>query len=162
MEGERENMKQIIDATTGEIISSSWDEINLEADLAEKGAFNWLSHVIKCGQLLIEQKAKLEHGEWLPSLMQYCNLRERQARRYMEVANRSRETDLEDVDSIRGVLRLLAKPSELKGTGAEEKPIQLKFMKVEWVRILAVLRKYPEYADLCEQIDKVLTKHQGG
>jgi hypothetical protein len=155
-------MEQIIDVTTGEILSTPADEINIEYRLSKEVAIDWIGHVIRCGQLLIEQKAKLSHGEWLPWVMQYCDMSEQQARRYMQVAEayRSRGFDFNGIDSIKGILRLLADPTELKGTGVDEKPIQGKFFKTDWVRILSALRFYPDYADICEKIDKMLAKKE--
>lgn len=45
-----------------------------------------LRHAVTAGLLLLEAKALLKHGEWLPWLKQHCGIPERTARRYMEMA----------------------------------------------------------------------------
>jgi len=43
-------------------------------------------HAIACGRLLIEAKAQLDHGQYLPWLRDHCGVPERSARRYVELA----------------------------------------------------------------------------
>ena len=43
-------------------------------------------HAIAAGELLIEAKAQLQHGQWLPWLRDRCNISERTAQLYMRVA----------------------------------------------------------------------------
>jgi hypothetical protein len=45
-----------------------------------------LEHAIAAGNLLIEAKALLKHGEWLPWLRDHVQIPERTAQRYMQVA----------------------------------------------------------------------------
>jgi hypothetical protein len=45
-----------------------------------------LQHAVAAGKMLIEAKAALKHGEWLPWLRDHCQLPERTARRYMTIA----------------------------------------------------------------------------
>src|SRR6516225_1109896 len=45
-----------------------------------------LMRAIGIGQDLIDAKAKLDHGQWLPWLKDKCNLKERTAQRYMRLA----------------------------------------------------------------------------
>jgi hypothetical protein len=149
------------DAITGEIVIDVAEKINLEYHLAKDMAVDWIGHVINCGQFLIEQKEKTEHGDWLGWVLQYCDFSDREAERYMRIAsNSTRVSNLEGIDSVRGVLRLLAEPSDLKGTGVEEKPLQIKLFKDRWVSALAVLRNYPELVDICEEIEKMLAKRK--
>jgi Protein of unknown function (DUF3102) len=65
---------------------------------------------IEAGTLLIEAKAKVKHGEWSRWLRDSCDISERTARLYMQLA-RSREAleDLADM-TIEGAAKLLAKP----------------------------------------------------
>ncbi|MBB4259971.1 DUF3102 domain-containing protein [Bradyrhizobium sp. CIR3A] len=73
-----------------------------------------LRHAITAGELLIEAKALLKHGEWLPWLSAHCELSERTARLYMRLAkNRARiEAEIGNVAdlSVRGALALIAPP----------------------------------------------------
>jgi DUF3102 family protein len=43
-------------------------------------------HAIAAGELLIEAKAQLAHGQWLPWLSDHCTISERTAQLYMRVA----------------------------------------------------------------------------
>jgi Protein of unknown function (DUF3102) len=69
-------------------------------------------HAINAGRLLIEAKAQLEHGQWLPWLQEHCQVSERTARPYMRLArhaaeleaNRQRDAGL----TVRGAIELLA------------------------------------------------------
>src|SRR6202044_2192582 len=57
-----------------------------EHDGAKAAVKRGVEHVIAAGELLIEAKAQLKHGEWLPWLEEHCGLSDRTARRYMRVA----------------------------------------------------------------------------
>lgn len=51
-------------------------------------------HAITAGELLIEAKAQVPRGQWLPWLRDHCTLSERTAQLYMRVAkNRERIED---------------------------------------------------------------------
>lgn len=107
-----------------DLVVSVADEINQEHELFTTSMRTSLDHAIRCGQLLIEQKERLEHGEWLPWVMENCAFSERHAQRYMELAlNTTRVSDLPDLPvypsyqtakqidqatSIRGALKILA------------------------------------------------------
>jgi hypothetical protein len=45
-----------------------------------------LHHAVAAGKMLIEAKAALKHGEWLPWLRDHCHISERKAQRYMAIA----------------------------------------------------------------------------
>jgi hypothetical protein len=45
-----------------------------------------LAHAVEAGRLLVEAKAQLPHGQWLPWLREQCGVPERSAQRYMELA----------------------------------------------------------------------------
>jgi hypothetical protein len=90
-------------------------QIRAEHLAAEASAADAIAHAIEAGQLLLQAKDKVEHGEWLPWLTEHCERSERQAQRYMKIATRlpalleanpTRASDL----SIRGALALLTTP----------------------------------------------------
>lgn len=57
-----------------------------------------LSHAVAAGEALIEAKARLKHGEWLPWVRDNLDFSERTASRYMTIAsNRTRVADLGSV-----------------------------------------------------------------
>src|SRR4029077_15336972 len=45
-----------------------------------------VAHAIKAGELLIEAKALLKHGQWLPWLAEHCSISDRSAQLYMRIA----------------------------------------------------------------------------
>jgi hypothetical protein len=45
-----------------------------------------VEHAMKAGDLLIEAKAQLKHGQWLPWLAEHCVMSERTAQLYMRIA----------------------------------------------------------------------------
>jgi hypothetical protein len=50
-----------------------------------------VEHAIKAGELLLEAKEQLKHGQWLPWLLNHCEISERSAQLYMRIA-KNRET----------------------------------------------------------------------
>lgn len=62
--------------------------INDEHTSAIGAAVSALEHANECGKLLIEAKAQLKHGQWLPWLRENCRVKERQAQYYMRLAER--------------------------------------------------------------------------
>lgn len=50
-------------------------------------------HAIAAGELLIEAKAQLQHGQWLPWLRDHCAISERTAQLYMRVAKNRAEIE---------------------------------------------------------------------
>ena len=99
------------------------EQINLEHQLANSKAAEAVQHATNCGLMLLQIKASLNHGAWLPWLKQQqesgsIDFSESTAKRYMRVAaNRSRVTDLE-APSIRAALELLSdkEPTEQQGS----------------------------------------------
>lgn len=61
-------------------------EINREHKLATARADEAIAHATAAGKLLIEAKAALPHGQWLPWLLDNIVVTARQAQRYMLVA----------------------------------------------------------------------------
>lgn len=57
-------------------------------------------HAIQAGRLLIEAKSKVKHGGWLTWLKDNCCLSERTAQRYMRLAAKVPELDLEDATRV--------------------------------------------------------------
>jgi ParB-like chromosome segregation protein Spo0J len=83
--------------------------INEEHQLAETAFREGLTHAKAAGELLLQAKAKCQHGEWLPWLKANVSFSERTARNYIRVAdrwgelvalNRQRVADLSYRDAI--------------------------------------------------------------
>jgi hypothetical protein len=71
-----------------------------------------LLHVMAAGDLLLEAKSRLKHGEWTPWLLEHCDIPERTVNRYMRLAkNRAVvEAEMEKCAdlSVNAAIRLLA------------------------------------------------------
>ena len=61
-------------------------EINREHAACEGAFSESLEHARKAGDLLIEAKAQVEHGDWLPWLEANCDFAPRTAQVYMQIA----------------------------------------------------------------------------
>lgn len=61
-------------------------DIRLAHEAARRSALETAEHVMQAGHKLIEAKAMLPHGSWSTWLREHCDLSERTARRYMQVA----------------------------------------------------------------------------
>ena len=89
------------------------EAINLEYRLSQSKASEAVQHAINCGLMLLQVKASLKHGEWLPWLKQQqesgaVEFSQPTASRYMTLArNYSRENNLIEQPSIRAALELL-------------------------------------------------------
>ena len=78
-----------------------------------RAAADVLKYALACGDVLIAAKSRVPHGQWLPWLRRDCELSERTANAYMQLAgnrhmleaNPQHAADL----SLRGALRLIPK-----------------------------------------------------
>lgn len=95
------------------IVIGDAEEINYEHQLFIDSLKTGLEHAIKCGELLIKKKDDLAHGDWMPWVKGNCDFTDRMASNYMRLAsNRKRVSDLNNIDTIRAALALLAEPDE--------------------------------------------------
>jgi hypothetical protein len=82
-----------------------------------------VEHAMVAGDLLIEAKAQLEHGEWLPWLRDQCGISARTAQRYVRLAeNRSvieAKYDTVSYLTLRAALELLAPPAPVSASAAK-------------------------------------------
>jgi ParB family chromosome partitioning protein len=90
--------------------------INAEHEQAKGAAINAVAHGIAAGELLLEAKAKVEHGQWLPWIESNCAFSQRTAQAYARLAKhapklldqmRSSAADF----SIRDAMKALTPPS---------------------------------------------------
>ncbi len=99
------------------------EQINLEHRLANNKATEAVQHATNCGLMLLQVKASLSHGEWLPWLAGEIEngrleVKRSQAHTYMRVAsNYQRAGNLLEAPSIRAALELLTdkEPAEPQG-----------------------------------------------
>lgn len=61
-------------------------EINREHELAEQNKENAVEHAVRCGQLLLSVKDRLEHGEFTSWIAAHCRFEQSTATRYMKAA----------------------------------------------------------------------------
>lgn len=81
---------------------------NREHALAFEAGVSMIEHAIRAGEALIEAKAQLRHGEWLPWVADNFDASEDTAERYMNVArNSARVRNLEE-PSLRRALGAIA------------------------------------------------------
>jgi len=92
-------------------------QINREQAAFEQSLKTGLAHARQAGELLIEAKARMEHGTWLPWLKQNCKVSEWSAQAYMRIARRYSEltksgtvTDL----TLRDGLKLLTETNQIE------------------------------------------------
>ena len=98
-----------LDYITGEVVEDVASQINREHALFEESMRSSMEHAINCGNLLIETKSNLKHGEWLPWVRLNCAFSEDTAQIYMKIAtNTERVRYLDSGSSIRGILRELS------------------------------------------------------
>jgi hypothetical protein len=87
--------------------------IKIEHEAAAGALKRTLTHAMAAGDLLLEAKAQLKHGEWLPWLEARCGIPERTARLYMRLARNREELskrqngNVADL-TVRGALAVLS------------------------------------------------------
>ncbi len=87
--------------------------IDQEHAAAAAAANTAIQHALNAGRLLLQVKAQLAHGEFLPWLRSNCTVKQRQARAYMRVARNWRRIESKTAPgadlTVKGALRLLSK-----------------------------------------------------
>lgn len=85
--------------------------IRSEVEAAERDWGSALAHAIRAGELLIEAKADLQHGEWLPWLEANFDFTRQMATNYMRLSENAEELQMENALSISAALKQLASGS---------------------------------------------------
>jgi hypothetical protein len=123
------NAMATLDGDVGDLLCTDDDlarEINAEHGQVEAYKHNTIQHAIRCGELLLEMKQRVGHGNWLAWVQEHFEASERTARNYMEIAKSAAVADLKDDTTMRSALRALASRSQSKahnpGTGVVEAP----------------------------------------
>lgn len=110
-------------APSGELLRSDEDlarEINTEHGHVETHKRNTVKHAIRCGELLLEMKRRVGHGNWLAWVGEHFDASERTARNYMEIAKSAAVADLRDDATMRSALRALASRSRSHETKSDQ------------------------------------------
>lgn len=95
-------------------------EINTEHGQVETHKRNTIQHAIRCGELLLEMKRRVGHGNWLAWVAEHFEASERTARNYMEIAKSAAVADLSDDTTMRSALRTLASRSQAEESKSEQ------------------------------------------
>jgi hypothetical protein len=95
-------VEEIVAELTTPSLSQLAIEINTAHDIAIEAAREVIRWSMKAGDLLMEAKGRLAHGEFGPWLRENCKVGERQAQRYMKLAReRARiEANWEEVEAL--------------------------------------------------------------
>jgi hypothetical protein len=93
--------------------------IKAEHEAAAESLKDSVRHAIAAGELLIEAKARLQHGQWLPWLWDHCTISERTAQLYMRVAKNRAEIETQMRNgvadlSLNETAALLMLPSDVR------------------------------------------------
>jgi hypothetical protein len=137
--------------------------VHAEHQSCETALRSALKHAMTAGDLLLEAKAQVKHGEWLPWLKEQCSMSDRMAQRYIRLAqnraaieaNASRVSDL----SIRGALAMLATKRPIFVTQAEDQ-LDVCFLgaKVKWHEENREL--FHETLSLIERLEAAAANHE--
>jgi Protein of unknown function (DUF3102) len=73
--------------------------IRIELTGARNAAKRGAEHALAAGDLLLEAKAQLAHGQWLPWLRDHCEISNRTARLYMRLA-RNRQAIESEIGNV--------------------------------------------------------------
>src|SRR5258708_2260447 len=110
-----------MDITLSNSLADLAARIRAEHEGARAAIKRGTEHAMAAGDLLIEAKSQLKHGQWLPWLDEHCAMSDRTACLYMRLAReRSRiETEIGNVAdlTVRGAILLLAGASEPEPSG---------------------------------------------
>lgn len=84
-------------------------QIEAEHRAAVDAAHNAIERASACGRLLIQAKARVGHGQWLAWVAAHLSFGDRQARKYMQLAQHCDQIGLENADlTLDGALALIA------------------------------------------------------
>jgi hypothetical protein len=84
-------------------------EINRQQQLADDHFRTSIDHALRVGQLLLDAKARVPHGEWLTWLAANTSVSDRTARGYMQLARQRQIGDRSPL-GLRDTLRAIAEP----------------------------------------------------
>jgi hypothetical protein len=87
-------------------------EIRAEHEAVEAAAISAVEHAIRCGELLIEAKAQVRHGNWLPWLSENFDFTRQTATAYMRLYANRDQLQMEGPPSISAALKQIAAPRE--------------------------------------------------
>ncbi len=104
-----------------------------------------IEHAIVAGELLIEAKRQLKHGQWLPWLREHCQISERTASLYMRLARHKVELEAKSATvadlTVNDAIALLAPPTEQDPSMAKGEAIANRIREANHAVMEAVAEK---------------------
>jgi hypothetical protein len=142
--------------------------IRAEHDAAGGALKRSLQHAIAAGELLLEAKDQLKHGQWLPWL-ESCGISERTAQRYIRLVHNRKaiETKSDKMSdlSVSGALAMITAPRDELSVHFAQSAADSVFDQFELEVILARLDSYPKRKALFDEaisaLDKIRDLHLG-
>jgi hypothetical protein len=113
---------------TANITTSNWlaelaARIKAEHEVIAAALRTSVTRAITAGELLIEAKAQLKHGQWLPWLRDHCQIPERTASHYMRLARHKDEIGNVADLTVRDAIDVLARSKD-KADSEETIPVK--------------------------------------
>jgi hypothetical protein len=125
------------------------ERIEREHSAANRDARSALEHAVRCGELLTEAKATVEHGAWLPWIEEHLSFGARQAQKYVrifalraELANANSNSHF----AIDGVLAAFASSPEVEPGVSDEESNKLEDDDPAGPALAAINRSMPHDA----------------
>jgi hypothetical protein len=123
-----------------------------------------LQHAMAAGDLLLEAKAQLRHGEWLPWLEAHCQIPERTARLYMRIARNRAELEHQNGNvadlSVRGAVALLASPLDSLASQAADSEIETLDLAAAERASAQIEIRYKAYRDAGSAIEEIISLNE--
>jgi len=107
-------------------LSEVAQEINQETSSADESWRDALGHAIHSGELLIEAKGLVEHGEWLPWLEANFSGSDPTARLYMRFA--ANRQQIADMPTVRDAIAMLTEPKRAEITEQQEGALEDEYL----------------------------------
>ena len=124
-------------------------ELAVKIDAAHRAATsaiqNALTNAVRCGELLIQAKSQVPHGEWLTWLQGQTKVSERTAQAYMRLARKLKSIDPQRVAdlSVRDALAVISTPKP-RPKPEPRSGVSPAAMKPETLRPVAERRTLPD------------------
>ncbi len=118
-----------------------------------------LSKAIEIGGLLSEQKAEMDHGQWLPWIKENLPFSERTARDYIQFHERREELKTASVADMSEARRLLTKPKTETQTPVEIARKKAQQAAIEYLNITMETEKAKQVINDNPEEIKVLRNH---
>jgi hypothetical protein len=99
--------------------------LNAEHGRAIRSARTTIDHATRCGEMLIEAKARIQHGQWETWLEDHTQVSLRTSQRYMRLASNTTSVSLLDGDmGIAEALEMISTPTTPKAAPAVKPKVE--------------------------------------